>query len=330
MTDEQGFLANWGDPIEKEGLGYDLRAYFPRYADFWLNFVYPNRRPGDSSKLESTIPSEIENLFNAHYSVWYQLTIAYRQLHSLDDPLVEPGDVLFHLATAIDLIELALVLALELEAQLRKETLISEWTKERMDVEVARFWEKDYSKNLQKFREKYKPVGITFHSITGLFTACMPKGKSYKAFASIANKIRPYRNQLAHNLSPVNLVGSEGKMIPKPEHIQTYAGGRYSSIEPVPDHFAPAGQILEGLASELVQSTNDLWEILLRTTLGIVGSSEYRDRVKSFKALGFESSSIEDVTVPDLRLATGGTAEYPMSDSPKRPSGIQIVSHDND
>lgn len=335
MDYEQNILSLLGDPIEKEGLELGLGMNFPRYADFWLYYVYPNRRTGDSSKLRETIPSEIENLFNAHYSVWYQLTVVYRQLSSINDPLVEIGDLLFHLATTIDLTELTFVLALEIEAQLQGKTLITEWTQDGYDEEVARFWIEEYTKSFRKFKEKYKPVSITLHNVTGLFAAYMPKNEAYKAFASTANRIRPYRNQLAHNVSPVNLVMAEGKVIPKPEYIQIYAGGRYSSVKPDPDHFAPAGQIIMGLASDLVKKANDLWEILLRVMSGITNSPKYRDLIATFEDSSPESGSIEMIRPAEQRYPpyTGGTIDFSLlrgGDFPKQPSGIQIVPKDSD
>jgi len=320
MDYEQNILFQFGDPIEKEGLRLELGTYFPRYADFWLYHVYPNRRAGDSSKLRETIPAEIENLFNAHYSVWYQLTVAYRQLSMINSPLVEIGDLLFHLATAIDLTELTFVLVLEIEAQLQGKTLLIERTQDSYDEEMVRFWKGEYATSFRKFKEKFKPVSITLHNVTGLFTAYMPKNEAYKAFVSVVNRIRPYRNQLAHNVSPVNLITAEGRVIPKPEYIQIYAGGRYSSVKPDPDHFAPAAQIISGLASDLVQRMNDLWEILLMAMTGIVDSPE--------------SGSIEMIKPSEGRYPpyTGGTIDFSLfrgGDFPKRPSGLQIVSDDD-
>lgn len=334
MDYEQNMMSLFGDPIEKEGLKLELGIHFPRYADFWLYHVYPNRRPGDSSKLRETIPAEIENLFNAHYSVWYQLTIAYRQLSMIDNPLVEIGDLLFHLATAIDLTELTFFLALELEAQLQGKTLIIEWTQDSYDEEMARFWKEEYTTGFRKFKEKFKPVSITLHNVSGLFSTYMPKNEAYKAFVSAANRIRPYRNQLAHNVSPVNLITAEGRVIPKPEYIQIYAGGHYSSVRPDRDHFAPVAQVISGLASDLVQQMNDLWEILLRVMTGIAVSPKYRDLIVPFQHSSPESGSIEMIRPAEGRYPpyTGGTIDFSSFQGgyfPKRPSGLQIAPDDD-
>lgn len=314
MNPEQFFLSIFGDPVEKESAATQLGRKFPRYAEFWLHYVYPNRRLGNDSKLQEEIPPEIEDLFNTHYSVWYQLTVTYRQLNAIDNSLVEIGDLFFHLATAIDLIERTFVLVLEIEAQLQGNSIITKLTQEDYNAKIAGFWTKQYPKGFKSFKARLKPVSIRLHDVSSLFQAHMPNDDVVRAFVSTANRVRQYRNQLTHNVSPLNIVTPDGRMIPKPEHIQHYAGGRYSSITPDLGHFELASQVIQNLVDDLLVKANGLWETLLRKMTGIATSPQYEHRLKPH-ITDSEESGVQRVIYPaHIRYPpyTGGTIDFTL------------------
>ena len=141
MTFYTGLLSVAGDPIEIEGVTQcGLGEIFPRYAEFWAKYVFPNREQNDKSKLRSGFPVEIENICNNHYYVFYQLATALRQLKALPHPLLDIGDPLSHLATAIDLVERTFLASLQVKCKFSEEALWFELDKDSFLKEVEEFW----------------------------------------------------------------------------------------------------------------------------------------------------------------------------------------------
>ena len=97
---------------------YGLGELFPKYAEFWGGFVFLRRDPTDTSKLRADTPVEIEDIFNNHYYVFYQLTLTFRQIGRLSDNVLDVGDPLYHLATTVDLIERTFVAAYRVNSNL--------------------------------------------------------------------------------------------------------------------------------------------------------------------------------------------------------------------
>jgi hypothetical protein len=273
-------LLETGDSVEKSGCrDFHLHELFPRYAELWGRYIYPNRSEKDSSKLREGFPAELEDLFNNHYGVWYHLTIAYRQLIKLSDEAIDIGDPFFHLATAVDLIERTFVIALERKHELLSSSLSRKLTRRKMQERVSRFWVKEYTKSYKNWREKYKPVEISLHSLSALFNEQIRSDSGRKQFNRVANSIRRYRNVLAHSLPPLRIKDKvTGQiLIPKLAFLSEYEGGHWSSVRAHtdPQHFEPAETIVRDLTDQLAQGANELWESLLEIMTFIVSSNAY-------------------------------------------------------
>jgi uncharacterized protein (DUF433 family) len=333
-------LGREGDPYEIEGCcsKYGLGNKFPRYAEFWAKYVYPNRRRGDSSKLRKSFPQELEDLFNAHYSVWFHLTIAYRQIARLENEPSEFGDPLLHLVSSADIAEQALVRALVIGCELDGRKLIQSLSEAEYMQRVCNYWKskRGYRKDFERFASRYKPVTHHLHSASDVLKESTPQEfkEVRAAFNEIVNLVRPYRNLVAHNPPPIQWLVDGKLFLPKPEieHLmKKYSTARYSSGDRHIEDFSPADKILSGLADQLVSGMNGYWAMLISTMEHIASSSEYGKKLAPLQTpesgIGTEQHPAADTRVnegpdstPNPRIPTGGTIE--STDYPTRPSAL--------
>lgn len=301
MSEEVWWLKNYGDPIEMEGVQrFGLGEKFSRYADFWAWYVLPNRSKTDPSKFRDDFPQELEALCNHHYGVWYQLVIAYRQLEKLDDELIDISDPLFHLGTAIDLIERTFLLAFRITGRIAEKDLSPPLTEETYREKAERFWTEEYSSRYADFLKKEKPVNLSLHSIGEVLETCMSGNAEFNAFKRATNAIRQYRNLLIHNLPPLKKKEGDIVHIPKPIHLHKYADARWSSqnTDSISNHYGPAGEIIRDLADTLVHAANDLWNVLLDRMDVIADSRQFSRKLEPFLVESGESGDIDRWTEP--------------------------------
>jgi hypothetical protein len=282
-------LIEFGDPVEKEGCGkYSLHERFPRYAEIWGPYVYRNRDPKDYSKLREDFPIELENLFNHHYGVWFHFTTAYRQIEALSqyNKLVDISDPLFHLATAIDLIESTFVIALEIRLALDGAQLSHELSYDEYHEKTEDFW-KGYTESFKKWAQKHTPIQVRLHSVSDVFdehTKRLSKDREARKKARgdynrVSDQVRHYRNVLTHNLSPLRIIDKEtGKIrIPEEGSLTRYGAARWSSDRSKyeSEHYELAEVVIGDLAEGLVLCTNEIWEMLLEVVQEIALSERY-------------------------------------------------------
>ncbi len=279
--DYMNVLARLGDKIERQGC--ELGVAFPRYAEFWCRFVVPNRDPGDSSKLRPGLPEFFEDLCNNHYSVFYHLTVAYRQIPEIENGIVDVADPLYHLASAVDLVERTFVIAYQEHKRLNNETLDIGLSEDDFRQRAEKYWGKKYSKALRKFKLDYKPVNIPLHSVGSVFDQVVRGEK--QGFRDIKELIRRYRNIFTHKAPPLKFGWDNQTNIPKLEHLKKYETARWSSIRPEADkeEFEPAEDLIRRFADDLVEKANIIWEELLSVVDEIVQSDVYRQEVVSLR-----------------------------------------------
>jgi len=194
-------LREEGDPFEREATNYGLDHMFPRYAEFWGKYVYPQRRKTDSSKLREEFPGELEDIFNNHYSVYYQLTVCLRQIEKFDPALLDIGDPLFHLATSIDMVERTLLAILKVQIKTQERNLVNKLTKEEFDQITEGYWSTKYDEDFKGFEKNYRPINIELQSIRKyLKSEDKYPQNGFSTFEKIASNVRAYRNILAHSL----------------------------------------------------------------------------------------------------------------------------------
>lgn len=317
------FLSFLGDPVEREAIHkHHLTNDFPRYAEFWFNYVWPNRDPQDSSKLRNGFPVEIEDIFNNHYYVLYQLNTALKQIAALSNSILDVADPFYHVATAIDLVERTFVAAFVIKYGSTETQVFKQFGSDEFKQFVDKFWQKDYSKQYEKFKSRYRPVNLSFHNVSDIFSTQLPK-KRRKEFQLISSKIRQYRNILTHSLPPLKLVKQENsvKFLPRPSKLAKYSDGRWSSGLLTIDYndYEPAEAILYEMSHKLVVAINDLWEVLIEVMDEIRSRDIYSDKFKSPESL-FNNTPSGDYSYKQDTNNTGGTAIYTPDDwdnSPK-------------
>ena len=202
-----------GDPIERKGIAEcDLGNTFPKYAEFWGKYIFPNRDQKDFSKLRPGFPPEIEDVFNNHYSVFYHLATALYQLKNLDQPVLDIATPFYHLGAVVDLTERTFIAAIRASGELRIEALEKNAFYERVD----KFWGKEYQAQFGDFSNRYRPVSINLHNVSTLFEQ---QGFGNTKFRRAAGSIRHYRNTLIHSLYPLKLIIGGKTHIPKEKYL---------------------------------------------------------------------------------------------------------------
>lgn len=322
-------LAIAGDPIERSGISYGLAEKFPNYAEFWATYVFPNRDESDSSKFRLGFPVELEAICNNHYSVFYHLTFAFRQIKFLRevslqiDAPIDFSDPLIHLATAVDMVERTFVAVFQIKFQLEKKPL----TSEEFQKKSAQFWEKKYKDRFKGWEQNLSPVSLKLHDITTIFEEYVTKGPTKSEFITVSGNVRQYRNIFAHTLSPLRVIKAGVVHLPKQSFLKDYRDGHWSSGRDSlnPDHFAPAIDVIEQLANNLVAAIDKLWEILLPIMAYIASLEKY---VKEFRQELPEVDYNLLISQPHDQtfLNSMGSALY---NPPLRPSGIHTFDNED-
>jgi hypothetical protein len=251
-------LAERGDSVERTAVAQArLGEIFPKYAEFWGRFVYPNRDPEDPMRLRSGFDEKYERIFNSHYGVFYQITTALLQLKNLNNPLLDIATPIYHLGAAADLVERTFLAAYEAADKLSIQPL----TKVEYDEKCENYWSETYESAFREFTEKYVPVSVNLH-ITGKLVGMYITNEAFK---KASRKLRDYRNALIHGLPPLRLSRDGVTYIPNLKHLKHYRHALWSSKrEDINiEHYAPTEEVIAALASELIASVNDLWDVLI-------------------------------------------------------------------
>lgn len=306
-----------GDPTEKLGVKeYNLGEKFPRYAEFWGSYVVPNRDsdPSKKHKLRDGFPVKIEEIFNTHYSIFYQLTFGYAQIEHLTsvqlNDLVDVASPFYHLATTIDLIEKLFVTVFRLD----NPHLIKPLDEESYNQRVKKFWNTSYQKFFNDFNLTFRSVTFNLHDAKTLFDNTVPESAARTNFNKARDTIRQYRNKFIHGVSPLRLWNGKEICFPKLEHLSNYSGGHWSSKWDAIDseHYEPAVSLLGTLADELVKAADVLWKLLIEEIQPHVPMPE--------AGINFHSLA---TFIPTENLYTGGTLTH-YAPPPTNPSGIKF------
>jgi hypothetical protein len=280
QMDAVASLEEYGDPYEKEGvINYQLGDTFPRYATFWHTYVLPNRDSADPSKLRLGFPQTLEAMFGTHYSVWYHLTIAYRQILDLDDYPAYVQDPFYHLGSAIDMAEQTIAMVLVEKERLNSNEPVQPLSNKDILRKTAKFCS-DYPKYFKAFSNRRKPVGVPLHSIKGLLIDLFPEqdNEILTKFDGETGKVRHYRNVITHNPILLNITKNGVIFLPKEKHLHKYDKPLWSSLireDLIQKDFSRAETILLDLTSDLVVEINSLWKVLLEQFKQIISSENY-------------------------------------------------------
>jgi hypothetical protein len=289
-------LRQHGDPFEKAGVELGLASKFPKYAEFWGRFVQPNRDPQDFSKLHSGVAPDIQKVFNHHYSVFYQLVLAYRQLAEFPHHLIDIGDIFYHLGTAVDMVQRTFISVLVVkEGSLAGNV---DWSKQRTISELF-----------------FKRIDIQ------------------NDLKDAITHIKKYRNVLTHEPSPLKLMVDGIEMLPKDkEHLKTYNGANWSSVikNLQPSDFSSSLEIARGLTDTFVAAINNRWSGLITDMEQQITSKSQT----SHTFYQGEGTSLPITSIPladDLHKYTGGSAIYSINKGESvKPSGYKFLDDNGD
>ncbi len=335
-------LSTYGDPTEQKGISEcDLGRTFPKYAEFWGKYIFPNRDSSDPSKLRSDIKPEIEDIFNNHYGIFYHLTTSLYQLKNLDVPVLDVATPFYHLGAVVDLTERVFLATLRASGNLRIDAL------ERDDFDgIAKdFWEQEYQDRFADFSKRYRPVSINLHNVSDLFEQFVPGNAKFR---KISNSIRHYRNTLIHSLPPLKLKIDDKVYIPQEKYLHHYATARWSSERTKVNihHYGRAEEVIRDLTEGLTNTLNESWDSLialvgeiipgqdgvntLAQSVEMVSSSATMGRASGVsypEESGEATFNYNNLTRKSEPINSGGTAEYiPLEDNkpPTKPLGYAV------
>src|SRR5258706_15996037 len=187
-TDWVKRLQEAGDKIEKKGINEcNLGDIFPRYAEFWGKFILPNRSDTDPSKLREGFDPQLEDIFNTHYSIFFQLTTTLCQIKDINNPLLDIATPIYHLGAAVDLTERLFVNVLKERGLL----IITKLDRDQFTEKALKYYDDSYESSLEEFSVNYRPVQFTLYNVTNLFQENLTESGNFR---DISGKVRQYRN----------------------------------------------------------------------------------------------------------------------------------------
>lgn len=286
-------LRTHGDFYEQVGSRhYNIDGDFPLYEEFWIRYIVPKRDPRSAAFL-ADVPPELEYLFMAHYSVWYHLTVAHRQIHKLAffPEEQEYSEPLFHLSSAADAAHVTLALVYLIRNDFQKvEGLVAKQFDKKMN-----FWKPKSLEALNEYATRNDPFSIVLEVAEG-----------------VEEKVRKYRNVVTH--TPI-LSRVAGK-VPRADKLTKYR--LWSAVLDAPDDelqkdFETAHVLFKELARDLVWVFNMVWYYLLEEMKQVVDAQysqlyiekpDQKEATSSYPLL--INSGYHYVATHDLTLSASG------------------------
>lgn len=254
-----------GDKYEIQYWGF-LKKDFPNYEVFWARFIVPLtvRTERRGIGLIDGIDPLLENIAMAHYTVLYHLGVAIEMRERFGQEFSE--DVLFHLSSSTEMVEWLIFILAKLQgtglpAKLTDET-VSKISSEYLSS-------RSYSTEFERFMKRGQAVNVRLHNIddvTKPFLQSISEAavRDFQNWQKFGNKIRHYRNTLAHNPKLGALVADKEKIY-VPKETELYKYPFWSDVARRSDNndFVPLPDLLSDFSTGLIEKTNGLWEYLI-------------------------------------------------------------------
>jgi hypothetical protein len=271
-------FAECGDTYEKK-YGHHLSAHFPNCEEFWKFFVVPMTRrmdgfpnkPLNNINLRKSIASEeIEDIANAHYSMFLNLIFAH--IHFETEMVSSLENIYTHLGSVCDLAETVMEkwYLLSLVCQEKQSDTLQKLGREEF-LEIAGEWyDENYPTLYQHYLSKGKSPPVRLISRDNILVEYFGKEpKIRKAYARQSQLIRTFRNVVVHDLKVGRIAEASGRLlIPKPEVIH-----RYRTWRDIVAALADDDVVKKDFVEQYYQAKNDivaleevlnsLWELLL-------------------------------------------------------------------
>jgi uncharacterized protein YutE (UPF0331/DUF86 family) len=325
-----------GDRYEQE-FGHFLSGDFPNSESFWKIFVvpftkriegYPNQI-AQSIDIRQNIDPRIEDIANAHYSMFLNLIFAH--LHLENRKLSSLENIYTHLGSTCDLAETTIEkwYFLILNCQGKETKTLQKMSREDF-LEKAGNWYDEKYLNLYNYylsRGKIPPFKLISSDdiiveYLGKKTACR------NAYAQHSQNIRQFRNVIVHDVRVARIIDEKlgQTLIPKPQVIDKYRSWRnvldiVGNKERIEEDFAEQYQQAKGDLETLERILNDIWKILIKDFEEEFYSKE-RDVLRKMYDIEFSSDGpiISDINGNGHDISprytqpsgtyTGGTIEY--------------------
>lgn len=335
-------LEDHGDLYEQRFLA-TLSTSFPNYEIFWQRFIVPlTRRASDGSiHLRSDIDPLLEMSAMAHYSVFFHLGVTYEMRGS---EFFE--DTFFHLSAATEMVEkLILSIAKILVERIEGQPIANYLDEEDIHQKIQNYWDnqKDgYERHYDRFLESGRTVNYSFHAIDDVVRQLFSQqGKEAEkdcgAWYSLTNKIRHYRNVIAHNprLGHILDPTTNLRIVPKEDKLSNYKLWSSVIYNRNPGDFIRLEVLVDEYQTTLVAKTNSLWEHLINLVNDLVSTDEYKQMAggqeessKDRPSVLFESENSET----EQPVMPSGTSSSHMLEEVQYPtntsgSGVYIPEH---
>jgi|GEM_PF-6973359 len=318
----------------------ELSATFPNYEIFWQRYIVPlTRRETDGSiHLRTDIDPLLEELSMAHYSAFYHLGVA-RELRKPE--FFE--DIFFHLSAATEMVENLVLSIAKVCARSGGPPVATQLDEAGIHDRVQDYWKGDYSGHFDRFLETGRSVNYSFHQIEEVAQIVFSQlgnqaDKDYRAWCTIKNKIRHYRNSLAHypRLGHFSDPSTGIRVVPTEDKLSNYKLWSSVLYKPNPNDFIKLEDLVAKYQADLEGNTNSLWDHLLNFLDTLSATDEYQQMTitngeplpQDHPTVLFES----DESMSDQSVAPSGTPTGPLLEElqePKAPSasGVHIVEN---
>jgi hypothetical protein len=268
-----------GDHYEQE-FGHFLSGNFPNCESFWKIFVvpftkriegYPNQI-AQSIDIRQNIDPRIEDIANAHYSMFLNLIFAH--LHLENRKLSSLENIYTHLGSTCDLAETTIEkwYFLILNCQGKETKTLQKMSREDFLEKAGKWFDEKYP-NLYNYylsRGKIPPFDLISRSDI-LVEYLEKKTASRKDYATHSQNIRHFRNVIVHDVKVGRIINGihEETLIPKPQVITKYRSWRnvlavVNDKEIIEKDFAEQYKQAKEDLVLLEQILNNIWYILIK------------------------------------------------------------------
>lgn len=329
-----------GDRFERE-YGHFLTGSFPNCERFWRISVVPltKRIDGYPNKfiqnldVRQDMNFEIEDIANAHYSMYLNLVFAHIHLDARIPSSLE--SIYTHLGSTCDLVEMTLEkwYFLYLKCLGKQTRVLQGLSRDEFLKKVGKWYDKKYPSLYQHYLARGKNPPVDLISSDDILVEYLGKNSiSRKNYATHSQEIRQFRNVIVHDVRVARIIDENiGKaLIPKPKVIGKYRSWRnvlaiIHNKQIIEADFAEQYQQAKEDLEALERILNRIWETLINDFEGEFYSPE-KPNLREMYNIEFSSESpiileinsdLNDHSAkysPPSGTYSGGTAIFTGSD----------------
>jgi hypothetical protein len=277
-------LAQDGDQSERM-YGHYLAAHFAAYEMLWGEFIIPlTNRPANIGFRKGLDPL-LARMAETHYSIFRHLVSAHQLLDLAKSPPMDAEtlyDAVFcFLGAATEMAEDFLVVWARLQAP---ESLAG-FAPREPDSTAGELREylrsQEYQSDRQVFLQGGRPVNFPLHSEEEIILECLGEAgddasRPWSVFRSVRNRVRHYRNTVAHHPLVGKWVTKEGELLyPREPYLAALDSWQKVRANRNRRLYDDPARIAHGFLTETEQALNNLWLALLPLLRSVARDSRY-------------------------------------------------------